>query len=166
MAGTIFHILSEFFTNVLATAVALAFVVLFLILIKAQGPIEPVELLKDLISRLFKTREVVNVELRGPSGEVIDFGHFVHGRLRTGRGESYRLRQGCFERCDPKQVTVGANVTVSLQDGFVMLALVVQLDWNKQILFVESEFTQKELLDLIHHKRLSEVRAYVHKSFK
>ena len=63
------------------------------------------------------------------------------------------MYDGFFHHCHPEWTRPGVEGCVSLQGGLVKEPVVVKLDWDRQILFVQSRHNMKELLELINQNR-------------
>jgi hypothetical protein len=93
----------------------------------------------------------VSFEYRDLDGKRLDLGPFIHAVARNSRGGSAVLLQdGAFLDCDPVWFTPGALVDVNVQDNLVREALVVQWDYQRNMLFVQSGYTFARLVAKIH----------------
>lgn len=144
----------HFVTTAIAYGFAVVVMVFTLSAFRRLGwrwPLEFVTLFEQLIhTGNTNSDQAVNVEYRDPTGILLDFGSFVTANMRNGRGRSYELREGCFLGCDPGRIRAGSTVVVGIQDGLVKETLKVQLDFEKQLLFVCSRFTRDQLLEQIN----------------
>ena len=147
--------LTHFAVVVLATAIALLLIAIVLIAVRRfwTGPVEPVGLpgLADSgEGQIESGRLSVNVEYRDKLGVPMNLGPLVKVHLRNGQGTSFELIEGCFVECDPKLIKASAPCTVSVADGRVTEPLWVQVDPQRQTLFVRSQYTLTEMFDLIN----------------
>lgn len=151
-----FQQLSHFAALVLATSIALLLIAIVLIAVRKfwPGPIEPVGLMDLLIAPkdTSSSRASVNVDYRDSVGVLMNLGPLVTGHLRNGRGASFNLIEGCFVACNPKFIKASAPGTVSLADGFVTECLWVQVDPERQTLFVRSQYTRAEMFGRINNR--------------
>jgi hypothetical protein len=93
----------------------------------------------------------VSFEYRDLNGKRLDLGPFIHATARNSRGGSAVLLQdGAFLDCDPALFTPGAFVDVNVQDNLVRETLVVQWDYERNMLFVQSGYTFAGLVAKIH----------------
>jgi hypothetical protein len=114
---------------------------------------EPLDLVSHLalyISRTKSPMTTVNVEFRDASGALMDLGPFIEVTLRSGHGRSYSLQEGVFIDSHPDWIKVGASVDISIQDGLVREFLTVQIDFEREILFVKSHFKLGEVVAQIN----------------
>ena len=93
----------------------------------------------------------VSFEYRDLNGKRLDLGPFIHATARNSRGGSAALLQdGAFLDCDLNWFTPGAFVDVNVQDNLVRETLVVQWDYDRNMLFVQSGYTFAGLVAKIH----------------
>lgn len=149
------HALRELATPVLATAAAMLLIVVVVAVARrlgVVGPLDPIDLLeKTVLSRgIPGARLSVNVEYRDATGAIMDVGPFIQGSIRNGRGRTVELDGGRFHGCDRKIIKAGGTVEVSLQDGRVRERLVVQLDYHRECLFVQSRFELAKAIEMIN----------------
>lgn len=147
MDKTLEHVLN-FLT--VAAAFAAASVVLFLILYlieRWKGPIEFGELYRRVFGKRrpggFSLEKSNNVELHGSDDTLLILGPYLSATLRNGRGKVYRLSEGCFVGCDPRFIKIGATCCVTYQDGSLYEELTVQLDDDRDKLFVKSAYRNR-----------------------
>jgi len=76
---------------------------------------------------------------------------YIHGTVHNGRGGTYTLRESVFVNCDARWITPGASVDISIQDGVVTERLVVQLDLKTRSLYVQSHYSQEEVVNHVNH---------------
>jgi len=151
--------IGHFATMVLAYALALMIIVLLLWLLRKLEWRLPKELV-GFLERLIDTgahgaRTSVNVEYRDVSGEIIDLGQYVPVTLRSSRGNASSLHEGCFVHCDQHRIKPRTAAVVSILDGQIKETVWVQVDLEKDILFVVSKFKKEELIGKIN-RRLNE----------
>lgn len=148
-----FEELVHFATTVMAYALALLIIVLALWTLRKVGwrwPKELITFLERLIDANLFVIQGINVEYRDLTDLLLDLGPYVTASLRNGRGGSFELREGYFTSCDPDRIRAGTVVVVSIQEGLIREILKVQLDLEKQILFVRSRFTHKQVIEQIN----------------
>jgi hypothetical protein len=149
--GDILREVGHFATTVVAYALALTAILAVLWTVRRSGKRWPVEIV-GFLERVLDAESggpSINVEYRDASGKPIDLTSLIKGNLRNGHGRAFDLRENVFVQCDPHTIRAGAMVLVSLQDGLIKESLRVQLDPEKQILFVQSKQTRMELIDMI-----------------
>jgi len=117
---------------------------------RKKWPIEVSGLLERALDAGGGGDSTVNVEYRDASGTSIDLTPYIKGSLRNGHGRAFNLKESVFELCDPHAIRAGVMVQISLQEGLVKESLRVQLDYEKQILFVQSKKAKTELVDIIN----------------
>jgi hypothetical protein len=149
--GDVLKEVGHFASTVLAYALALSTILAVLWTLRRFGKRWPVEIV-GFLERVLDAdggEPTVNVEYRDASGKQIDLTPLIKGILRNGHGRAFDLRENVFVQCDPQTIRAGAMVLVSLQGGLVKESLCVQLDPEKQILFVQSKKLRMELIDII-----------------
>lgn len=149
--GDILKDIIHFGTMVVAYALALSAILVVLWTLRRSGKRWPVDIV-GFLERVLDADSAgpcVNVEYRDASGKPIDLTSLIKGNLRNGHGRAFDLRENMFVQCDPHTIRAGATVLVSLQAGLIKESLVVQLDPEKQILFVQSKKTRMQLIDII-----------------
>jgi hypothetical protein len=150
MGPEFFGELRHFVTTTLAYALALMAMMILLWFGRRVGWRWPIDFLEWLVGAGSHAPErTVNVEYRDASGIAADLGPLVTGTLRNGRGGLFELHEGCFVGCHPDVIRAGGVVVINIQER-VKETLRVQLDLEKQTLFVESRFTQSELVKKIN----------------
>lgn len=92
----------------------------------------------------------VNVEYRDADGKLMDLGPFIHAELRNSRSGAFPLQGGVFIGCDPVWITPGALVRIRVQDNLFREELVVQVDFVREMLFVQSHYPFAALIAKIH----------------
>jgi hypothetical protein len=95
-------------------------------------------------------RTSVNVEYRAVGGKQMNLGPYIQADARASRGWAYALRSGFFVDCDREDFTPGALVSIDVQGGLVREELVIQVDFDRNMLFVQSNFTFAQLVAKIH----------------
>ena len=104
------------------------------------------------LARLHKRGESVSVEYRDLDGRRLDLGPFIHAVARHSRGGPAPLLGGAFVKCNPTWFTPGALIDVNVQENLVREDLVVQWDYGRNILFVQSQYSFATLVAKIHRR--------------
>jgi hypothetical protein len=159
MEQQFFSQFGHFATNLLAIVMALLLIALISWAIRKigwHGPIDMIELLQKWFPFLNSPSSapisdtLMNVEYRDASGATLDLGPFVKASLQCGCGRSVELHQGYFRNCRPDRLKAGTSCVVCIQSGFLKEKLIVRLDFGRQALFVQSQFTRSEVIGLIN----------------
>jgi hypothetical protein len=157
MAPELLEKLWHFGENVLSTgAVLAAFLVLRWLLRLAGVRVFPElfgfldHVLENRVTAKNDSLAPVNLEYRDASGGLMTAGPFISAILRNGHGGPYELRDGIFAACDPTSIKPGATVDVSILEGLVRERLKVQIDRQKQVLFIRSALTLEQLVNQIN----------------
>lgn len=137
----------EFITKILSYALTCVVIFLLLVVIRKfySGPFDPLEILrKAVLDHVVGAGEGTNVEYRTRDGSILDLGSFMTATLQNSQGKSYELKQGYFRGCDPKHIKAGASCHISIQGGLLHDDVRVQIDDQKQTLFVQSRFFSRK----------------------
>ncbi|TXG96742.1 MAG: hypothetical protein E6R08_08660 [Nevskiaceae bacterium] len=102
------------------------------------------------IGRAEHPSKTVNVEYRDAGGRRMDFGPYITVTARGKRGGAAVLRNGVFVDGDPGGFTPGAIVDINVQDGLVREEAVVRMDFDRNMLFVQSAATFEQTIARIH----------------
>lgn len=154
MIGT-FNELGHFAAIAISNILAIMCIFTVLAILKHAGwrlPCEPRDILK-LFATLggHMSRSRVNVEFRDAAKAILELGDCVHATIRSCHGHSFRYEDGYFRACTRESMAAGSEVVVNIGDR-VRETLVVQVSNDKHTLFVQSQFTDREIFDQINHK--------------
>jgi hypothetical protein len=115
--------------------------------------LELASIIERWIGPLRMRQPTVNVEYRDAEGVLMDLGPFIHAVLRNGRGKANSVNEGVFVDCEPDWIKAGALVHISVQDSLVREELVVQVDLQREMLFVKSQLRIVDLVMRINNAR-------------
>jgi hypothetical protein len=153
MPDAFFHEFTTFALGVIAIAAAILLIAGCHWLLRRSGwsgALDLAGILERWIGPMRKPEATVNVEYRDAAGVLMDLGPYIHAVLRNGRGKSFALSEGVFVDCEPTWIKPGALAHVSVQDGLVREELVVQVDMQREMLFVKSRLRLADLVTRIN----------------